>query len=148
MVIEIVRNRMVVGSRKGEWSKVYLEPILETDDLTTPDLAPELALYSRSYGTATENEPMLGEVAWEPLLNPEYFGSSVKQSGSCCSGRLSGMRGDTWWRRIRRTLLSLKSSFRAATDKERFSRSWTRHAKRERTVSDRRNSEGPERRSF
>jgi hypothetical protein len=78
MVIEIVRNRMVVGSRKGEWSKVYLEPILETDDLTTPDLAPELALYSRSYGTATENEPMLGEVAWEPLLNHEYFGSSVK----------------------------------------------------------------------
>lgn len=78
MVIEIVRKRMVVGSRRGEWSKVYLEPISEKDDLTIPNHAPEIGLYSRSHGEATENEPMFGEVAWEPLLNHEYFESSAK----------------------------------------------------------------------
>ena len=78
MVIKIVRRRLVVGLRKGEWDEVYLEPILETDDLTTPNHAPEIGLYSRSHGEATENEPMFGEVAWEPLLNHEYFGSSAK----------------------------------------------------------------------
>jgi hypothetical protein len=78
MVIKIVRRRLVVGLWKGEWDEVYLEPILETDDLTTPNHAPEIGLYSRSHGEATENEPMFGEVAWEPLLNHEYFGSSAK----------------------------------------------------------------------
>ena len=78
MVIEIVHNRMVVGLRKEEWTKVFYEPIGPPEDLKTPDLAPDVALYSHSRGTATENEPMFGEVAWEPLLNHEYFGSNAK----------------------------------------------------------------------
>lgn len=78
MVIEIQHDRMVVGLRKEEWTKVLYEPIEVPEDLATPDLAPEVSLYSRSRGKATENEPMFGEVAWEPLLNHEYFGSSAK----------------------------------------------------------------------
>jgi len=77
MVIEIVRDRMVVGLRKEEWTKVFYEPISAPEELRTPDLAPDVGLYSRSRGQATDNEPMFGEVAWEPLLNHAYFGSSV-----------------------------------------------------------------------
>ncbi|GAB7327292.1 hypothetical protein MBLNU13_g11175t1 [Cladosporium sp. NU13] len=77
MVIEIVRNRMVVGLRKEEWTKVFYEPISALAELRTPDLAPDVGLYSHSRGEATENEPLFGEVAWEPLLNHAYFGSSV-----------------------------------------------------------------------
>ena len=77
MVIEIVRRRVVVGLRKEEWTKVFYEPISAPEELTTPDLAPNVGTYSRSHGDATENEPMFGEVAWEPLLNDAYFGSSV-----------------------------------------------------------------------
>lgn len=77
MVIEIVHDRMVVGSRKEEWTKVFYEPISASEDLRTPDLTPNVGLYSHSRGEATENEPLFGEVAWEPLLNHEYFGSSI-----------------------------------------------------------------------
>ena len=77
MVIEVFRNRMVVGLRKEEWTKVFYEPISAPAELRTPDLAPDVGLYSRSHGEATENEPLFGEVAWEPLLNHAYFGSSV-----------------------------------------------------------------------
>jgi len=69
---------MVVGLRKEEWTKVLYEPISAPAGLITPDLAPDVGLYSHSRGDATENEPMFGEVAWEPLLNHEYFGSSAK----------------------------------------------------------------------
>jgi hypothetical protein len=77
MVIEIVRDRMVVGLRKEEWTKVFYEPISAPEELRTPDLAPDVGLYSRSHGQPTDNEPMFGEVAWEPLLNHAYFGSSA-----------------------------------------------------------------------
>lgn len=76
MVIEIVRRRVVVGLRIEEWIKVFYEPI-SPPPLTTPDAAPDVGLYSRSHGEATENEPMFGEVAWEPLLNHAYFGSTA-----------------------------------------------------------------------
>lgn len=77
MVIEIFRDRMVVGLRKEEWTKVFYEPISTLEELRTPDLAPDVGLYSRSHGQATDNERMFGEVAWEPLLNHAYFGSSA-----------------------------------------------------------------------
>lgn len=77
MVIEIVRRRVVVGLRIEEWVKVFYEPISAPELLTTPDAAPDVGLYSRSHGEATENEPMFGEVAWEPLLNHAYFGSTA-----------------------------------------------------------------------
>lgn len=68
---------MVVGLRKEEWTKVFYEPISAPEELRTPDLATGVGLYSRSHGQATDNKRMFGEVAWEPLLNHAYFGSSA-----------------------------------------------------------------------
>lgn len=76
MVIQVVHDRIVVGLRIEEWNQVYYEPISAPEDLTTPDLAPDVGLYSHSRGGATETEPMFGEVAWEPLLNYQYFSST------------------------------------------------------------------------
>lgn len=76
MVIQVVHDRIVVGLRIEEWNKVYYEPIGIPEDLTTPDLAPGVGLYSHSRGGATDTEPMFGEVAWEPLLNYQYFPST------------------------------------------------------------------------
>lgn len=78
MGIEIIHKRILVGLRKHEWTRVVYGPIPVPEDLTTPDRAPDVGLYSHSRGPATENEPMFGEVAWEPLLNHDYFGSSSK----------------------------------------------------------------------
>lgn len=74
-MIQVVHDRIVVGLRIEEWNKVYYEPIDVPEDLTTPDLAPGIGLYSHSRGGATDTEPMFGEVAWEPLLNYQYFPS-------------------------------------------------------------------------
>lgn len=78
MGIEIFDKRLGVGLRKHEWTKVVYGPIPVPEDLTTPNRAPEVGLYSHSRGPATDDEPMFGEVAWEPLLNHEYLGSSSK----------------------------------------------------------------------
>ena len=41
--------------------------------MTIEGQAPDIAIYSRSHGEPTHNEPMLGEVAWEPLFDPSNF---------------------------------------------------------------------------
>jgi hypothetical protein len=78
MGIDFLHDRMVVGLRKEEWTKVFYEPLEIPGDITTPNLAPGIALYSHSRGEATDDEPMFGETAWEPLLNHEYFASAMK----------------------------------------------------------------------
>lgn len=56
---------------------MYYEPIEIPKDITTPDLAPQVGLFSKSRGEATESEPLFGVTAWEPLLNPDYFPSKM-----------------------------------------------------------------------
>jgi hypothetical protein len=77
MVLEIVHNRLVVGLQKEDWTRIFYEPISAPEELITPDLAPDVGLYSHSRGEARDNEPMIGEVAWEPLLNPLFLRSSA-----------------------------------------------------------------------
>jgi hypothetical protein len=77
MVLEIVHERLVVGLQKEDWTRVFYEPISAPEELTTPDLAPEVGLYSHSRGEARSNEPMYGEVSWEPILNPLHLRSSA-----------------------------------------------------------------------
>lgn len=75
-------DRLICGSEKEEWEPVYYEPIPKPDDLTTQDLVPEVGLFSHSKGKAKENEPMFGQVAWEPFLNPDHFPSNSKMERS------------------------------------------------------------------
>jgi hypothetical protein len=67
---------MSVGRRRNNWEEItWYEPIFRGDhkDLTIEGQAPDIAIYSRSHGEPTHNEPMLGEVAWEPLFDPSNF---------------------------------------------------------------------------
>jgi hypothetical protein len=78
MTITAKHNRIAVGLRLEEWSVVYYEPIEAPEDLTKPHCAPVVGLYSRSKGDAREDDPMFGEVAWEPLLSHDYVKSGAK----------------------------------------------------------------------
>jgi hypothetical protein len=78
MTITAKHNRVAVGLKFGDWSVVYYEP-LEPIDLTTPYYAPEIGLYSHSKDEPRPNEPMPGQVAWEPLLGAGHAESGVKK---------------------------------------------------------------------
>jgi hypothetical protein len=78
MRIELVHGRLVVGLWKEEWIKVFYEPQEPPEDITTPNLAPGILLYSHSRGDATDREPMPGQTAWDASFNPEYIASSTK----------------------------------------------------------------------
>jgi hypothetical protein len=78
MTITAKHNRIAVGLRLEEWTVVYYEPIEAPEDLTKPHCAPVVGLYSRSKGEAREDDPMFGEVAWEPLLSHNYTKSGAK----------------------------------------------------------------------
>jgi hypothetical protein len=78
MTITAKHNRIVVGLRLEEWTVVYYEPIDSPEDLTIPHCAPVVGLYSRSKGNPREDDPMFGEVAWEPLLSHDYVKSGAK----------------------------------------------------------------------
>lgn len=79
MTITAKHNRIAVGLKCEEWNVVYYEPIQPPEDLTTPHCAPVIGLYSRSRGDAREDDPMIGEVAWEPLLSDVHIKSGVKK---------------------------------------------------------------------
>jgi hypothetical protein len=76
MGIEFIHGRLVVGLWKEEWIKVFYDPHEPPEDLTTPNLAPGILLYSHSRGEATDDEPMHGQTAWDPTFNHEYIASS------------------------------------------------------------------------
>jgi hypothetical protein len=76
MRIRLVHKRMVVGLWKEEWIEVFYDPHEPPEDITTPDLAPNILLYSHSRGDATDREPMAGQTAWDASFNPEYIASS------------------------------------------------------------------------
>lgn len=76
MGTEIVHDRIVVGLQKEEWTKVFYEPTPIPEDITIPSLAPEVALFSKSRGEKTDDEPLPGVTAWGPLFNPAYIPSS------------------------------------------------------------------------
>lgn len=86
MPVHFSRGRLYVGLRRKDWAPVWYEPmtgvtaegeITKPEDLTEPNVAPDLALYNtRKKGT--ESDPMEGEVAWEPLFDPSYQESSKK----------------------------------------------------------------------
>jgi hypothetical protein len=78
MRIELVHSRLVVGLWKEEWIKVFYEPQEPPEDITTPNLAPGILLFSHSRGDATDREPMPGQTAWDASFNPEYIASSTK----------------------------------------------------------------------
>jgi hypothetical protein len=71
--------RIRVGRRRNNWVvEVWYEPIFEEvpEGLTAEGLAPEIGLYSKSRGDSTHEDPMLGQVAWEPLFDLNSFESS------------------------------------------------------------------------
>jgi hypothetical protein len=78
MTITAKHNRIAVGLRLEEWTVVYYEPIEAPEDPEKPHCAPLVGLYSRSKGEAREDDPMFGEVAWEPLLSHNYTKSGAK----------------------------------------------------------------------
>jgi hypothetical protein len=78
MTITAKHNRIAVGLRLEEWTVVYYEPIESPEDLTIPHCAPVVGLYSRSKGNPREDDPMFGEVAWEPLLSHDYYKRGAK----------------------------------------------------------------------
>ena len=79
MTITAKHNRIAVGFQCEEWSVVYYEPIDPPEDLRQPYHAPVVGLYARSKGNAREDDPMFGEVAWEPILSDVHIKSGAKK---------------------------------------------------------------------
>lgn len=81
MSIQFSRGRLYAGKQRKHWENpVWYEPIHEEEepkDLTIQNLAPDAALFHSRKGT--ESDPMEGEVAWEPLFDPNYFESNSKK---------------------------------------------------------------------
>jgi hypothetical protein len=61
--------------------EAWYRPIFEDapEGLTVEGLAPEIGLYSKSRGGTTHEDPMLGQVAWDPLFDPKSFESSKEK---------------------------------------------------------------------
>lgn len=75
-MIRASRRRMLVGLRRSDWTEVWFAPIIDEASLEDVNYVPEIALHSKPHGEPAPGDPMLGEVAWESLFDPRYFGSS------------------------------------------------------------------------
>lgn len=57
------RNRLLVGRRKKDWNKIWLQP--DMDELkASPEGEAEIMLYQSATGEPGLREPMNGEVNW------------------------------------------------------------------------------------
>lgn len=70
--VKFSHQRLLVGFRRRDWTKVWYEPFLEGINVNEDGDVP-IALYQYVRGEAQAREPLEAEISWFPFYQPQNF---------------------------------------------------------------------------